>query len=309
MINPSRPILVLLVPTGFGLAFLAGHNTGSNIFEKTQPQEERTVRQDLITTSVSALGTLEPIGDVHVLAGPMTQLGGAPRIKSITVSEGDRVTRNQVLATFDNSPQVLAEQNRIVANIESKKSEIKILKQQTKRFEQLTATGSFPVAELEEKKVRLAGFQSQLQELMGTLKTSNERLFSDTVIRSPINGVVLKVNGRVGERAKETGVIEIGNITQMQAVIEVDETDISSIRIGQPVTITSENGAFSTILKGTVSSIGLKATARQKVGQDPGGAPDSSVRVIDVRLNLDLKSSREARNLTGVKVMAVIKTS
>jgi HlyD family secretion protein len=309
MINPSRAILVLLVATGFGAAFLAGQNTRSNIFEKTQPQEERTIRQDPISTSVSALGTLEPSGDVHVLAGPMTQLGGAPRIKSINVSEGDRVVRKQVLATFDNSPQVLAEQNRIVANIESKKSEIKILKQQTKRFEQLTATGSFPVAELEEKKVRLAGFQSQLQELMETLKTSNERLFSDTVIRSPINGVVLKINARVGERAKETGVIEIGTTSQMQAVIEVDEADISSIRIGQPVTITSENGAFSTILKGTVSSIGLKATAKQKVGQDPGAAPDSEVRVIDVRVDLDFKSSREARSLTGVKIMAVIKTS
>lgn len=309
MINPSRALLILLVALGFGVAFWAGQNTRSSLLEKSQSEAKSTIRQNPITSSVSALGTLEPSGDVHVLAGPMTQLGGAPRIKSINVSEGDRVARNQLLASFDNSPQVLAEQNRIVANIESKKAEIKILKQQTKRFEELTATGSFPFAELEEKKVRLAGFQSQLQELMGSLKSSKERLVSDTVIRSPINGVVLRVNARVGERAHEAGVIEIANIYQMQAVIEVDETDIRSIRIGQPVKIISENGAFSTNLNGTVSSIALKATAKQKVGQDPGVAPDSEVRVIAVRVNLDFKSSREVRTLTGVKIMAVIKTS
>ena len=309
MINPSRSLLILLVALGFGAAFWAGQNTRSSLLEKSQSEAKSTIRQNPITSSVSALGTLEPSGDVYALAGPITQLGGAPRIKSINVSEGDRVARNQVLATFDNSPQALAEQSRILANIESKKSEIRILKQQTKRFEQLTATGSFPVAELEEKRVRLAGFQSQLQELLGSLKTSNERTISDTVIRSPINGVVLKVNARVGERAQESGVIEIGNTNQMQAVIEVDETDISFIRIGQPVKITSENGAFSTILNGTVSSIGLKATARQKVGQDPDVAPDSEVRVIAVRVNLDFKSIWQATTLTGVKIMAVIKIS
>jgi HlyD family secretion protein len=309
MTNPSRALLILLVALGFGAAFWAGQNTRSSLYEKPQSEAKSTIHQNLVISSVSALGTLEPSGDVYVMAGPITQLGGAPRIKSINVNEGDRVARNQVLATFDNSPEILAEYNRIVANIESKKSEIKILKQQTKRFEQLTATGSFPVAELEEKNVRLAGFQSQLQELLGTLKTSKERLASDTVIRSSINGVVLKVNGRVGERAQESGVIEIGNTNKMQAVIEVDESDIGLIRIGQPVKITSENGAFSKTLNGTVSSIGLKATARRMVGQDPGVAPDSEVRVIDVRVNLDSKSSRQARTLTGVKIMAVIRTS
>lgn len=304
-----RAILFLLIASGFGASYWAGRQLPSTPVAKIQSQDKNLPQLEHLTTSVSALGTLEPQGDVHVLAGPMTQLGGAPRIKSISVREGDRVVRNQVLATFDNSPQVLAEKNRILANIHSKKGEIRILKLQIHRFEKLTASGSFPVAELEEKKIRLAGYHSQLQELQGTLNTFNERLYSDTIIRSPINGVILKVNARVGERAKEAGVIEVGDISRMQALVEVDETDIGSIRIGQPVKITSENGAFSTVLDGVVGSIGLKASAKLKVGQDPGLAPDSEVRVINVVIDLDASSSRNASTLTGVKVVAVIKTS
>lgn len=305
----NRAVLLLVATAGLGLAFWVGRTTQIGATAKPPTQRFQAIIHRTPHTSVSALGTLQPIGDVHVLAGPLTQMGGAPRIKSVNVREGDRVRRNQILATFDNSPQAMADRNRILANISSKKSEIRLLKQQTSRFEQLTATGSFPVAELEEKKVRLAGFQSQLQELIGTLKTSDERMLNDTVIKSPINGIVLKINARAGERANENGVIEIGNTNQMQAVVEVDESDIKLIRIGQPVKIRGENGAFTKTLTGSVSSIGLMASARQRIGQDPGLAPDSEVRVIEVRVNLDSESSRQARYLTGVKVVAVIQTS
>lgn len=306
----NRVILSLITASGLGIAFWAGRTLQvASPSGSTATQRLPDIIRQKPRSSVSALGTLQPIGDVHVLAGPLTQMGGAPRVKSIKVREGDRVSRNQVLATFDNSPQAIADRDRIIANIQSKQSEIRILQQQTARFEQLTATGSFPVAELEEKKVRLAGFKSQLQELVGSLKTTDERMLNDTVIKSPIDGLVLKVNAKVGERANEDGVIEIGDTNQMQAVVEVDESDIQSIRVGQSVKIKGENGAFSNTLHGVVSSIGLMAKARQRVGQDPGLAPDSEVRVIEVRVNLDSHSSQLAKHLTGVKVVAVIQAS
>lgn len=309
MVVIKRITLILAASAGLGAAFWIGRSTQVPPPGNAPVQGSRPTINRQLTSSVSALGTLEPIGDVHVLAGPLTQMGGAPRIKSIKVREGDRITRNQVLATFDNSPQAIADRERIIANISSKKSEIRILKQQTARFEKLAASGSFPIAELEEKRVRLASFQSQLQELLGSLKTSDERILTDTVIKSPIDGIVLKINATVGERAKEDGVIEIGDTDQMQAVVEVDESDIKSIRIGQAVRIKSENGAFGNTLNGTVSSIGLKASARERISPDPGLAPDSEVRVIQVKINLDPRSSQQARYLTGVKIIAVIKTS
>ncbi len=305
--NPG--ILFLVVAVGFGAAFWIGRYTQVSVPVKSPDQGLSTLRTPSTVVSVSGLGTLEPVGEVHVLAGPMTQLGGAPRIKSINVAEGDAVQRNQILVTFDNLPQLTAERVRMTANIESKKTEIKILKIQTDRFEQLVQTGSFPIAELEERRVRLAGFYSQLQELMGTLKTLNERLLSDTVIRAPIDGIVLRTNARVGERAQENGVLEIGNTSKMQALIQVDEGDISSIRIGQPVTIKSENGAFGSILNGKVGSIGLEVTSKKNLGRDPILDPDLDKRVINIKVDLDPESSQKTRRLTGAKVIGIIKVS
>ncbi len=170
---------------------------------------------------VSAFGTLEPAGDVHILAGPMNELGGAPRVKSILVSEGTRVLKGQVLVIFDNKERLYAEKEKIQREIRGKRAEIQILSTNIRRFAPLSLEGSFPLSDYEDKKVRLATFESQLQELLGSLKAIEARIDTDTVIRSPISGYVLSVNARPGERSGSQGIIEIGNISRMQAVIQV----------------------------------------------------------------------------------------
>jgi HlyD family secretion protein len=309
MPKPIHLVSILILAAGCGGAYWVGRSASPQPPQRDEHQTTVKTNFRIDARSVSALGTLEPAGEVHVLAGPMTQLGGAPRIKSISVQEGERVSRNQILATFDNTPQIRSEKARIIANIESKKTEIRILKSQTKRFEALTKAGSFPVAELEERKARLAGYESQLQELIGSLKTSHERLLSDTVIRAPIDGIVLRVNARVGERAQENGVFEVGNTTIMQAVVQVEEGDIGAIKKGQAASVQSENGAFSGILHGTVSSIGMRVKAKRRLGRDPSRDPDPEERIIEVRIDLDSPSSQRVKNLTGVTVMAVILVS
>lgn len=259
--------------------------------------------------TVSGLGTLQPVSDVYVLAGPMGQFGAAPRIKSILAKEGERVSKDQVVVVFDNSPEFSSEIQRIAVSIGSKKSEIQFLEAQIRRFEYLSKTGAYPLADLEEKKVRLAGFYSQLRELEGTLRTYRERILPATVIRAPIAAVVLKINNRVGERAQQDGVLEIGNTEQMQAVLQVDEGDIEFIRLGQAVTITSENGAFRETLHGTVRSVGLMVNAKKRLSVDPALDSDSEERVIEVKVLLDRQSSQQTRQLTGVKIMGVIQLS
>ena len=307
VMNPG--ILFLVVAVGFGAAFWIGRYTHVSVPVKSPDQGLSTVRTHSTVVSVSGLGTLEPVGEIHVLAGPMTELGGAPRIKSINVAERDTVHRNQVLVTFDNLSQLTAERVRMTANIESKKTEIKILKIQTDRFEQLVQTGSFPIAEFEERRARLAGFHSQSQELMSTLKALNERLHSDTVIRVPIDEIVLRTNARVGERTQENGMLEIDNASKMQALIQMDEGDTSFIRVGQPVIIKRENRAFGSILNGKVGFIGLEVTSKKNLDRDPVLEPDLDKRVINIKVDLNPESSQTTRRLTGVKVAGIIKVS
>ena len=300
--NNWRKILVgVLVFSGF---VAASWSSGNKAKSPVLSVETRRPSQ-----AVSGLGTLQPVSDVYVLAGPMGQFGGAPRIKSILAKEGERVSKDQVIVIFDNSSEFASESDRIAVSIASKKTEIQLLETQIRRFERLSKTGAYPIADLEEKKVRLAGFHAQLREQQGALRTYNERILPETVIRAPLSAVILKIHNRVGERAQPGGVLESGNTDQMQAVLQVDEGDIEFIRPRQTVAIKSENGAFSETLHGSVQSVGLMVKAKKRLGIDPALDSDSEERVIEVKVLLDRKSSQRTRQLTGVKVMGVIDIS
>lgn len=269
------------------------------------PQVTQSLHQN---SKITALGTLEPSGDVHVLAGPIVQLGGSPRVRSILVEEGQKVDQNQLLATFDNFSQSQSERDRFLVNIKAKQAEIDILTSEIKRFRDLARKGAFAQASLEEKEAMLAGYQSELKDLHANLRTANARLYTDSQLLSPISGVVLKIYSRVGERADERGVMEIGNIDNMEALLQVDESDINLVRKGQTVLIKSENGSFEGTLTGRVNTIGIKVIRRKRLGIDPIREPDVEERVIDVRASLDPASIKKVRRLTGVKVLATIQT-
>lgn len=59
--------------------------------------------------AVAALGRLDPAGEIHLLAAPITGIGGSPRISDLLVREGQRVSQGELLARFDNGPGHRAE--------------------------------------------------------------------------------------------------------------------------------------------------------------------------------------------------------
>lgn len=266
----------------------------------TQPEDKRA--QARLNAGVSALGTLEPEGDVHVLAGPVLQMGGAPRVRSILVREGERVREGQLVATFDNFDNVVTERNRVLANISSKKAEIAVLESETNRYRKLQLQGAFSSADLEARELKLLNLKSQLRELQAILKEVNTKN-EDTELRAPITGYILKLTARVGERPGNAGVMEIGNNDRMEAVLQVDESDIKKVKLGQLVTITSENQAFSSELSGRVSLVGVKVSSRKRFSVDPTIDTDPEARVIEVRVSLIPEDSRRVRDLVGAKVL------
>lgn len=253
--------------------------------------------------SIAALGTLQPRGDVHLLAGPVLQQGGAPRVRSVLVKEGVGVKKGQLVATFDNYDRASTEKDRILANIDSKKSEILVLESETQRYRLLEEKGAFSSADLESRELKLLDLKAQLRELSAFLREVETKIV-DSELRSPINGYILKVNARVGERPGEGGVMEIGNNDIMEAVLQVDEGDIKHIKVGMPVTITSENGSFNSSLQALVSQVGIKVKSRKLISNNPNSDTDQEDRVIEVRATLSSNDSKRVRNLIGVKVLA-----
>jgi len=120
-----------------------------------------------------------------------------------------------------------------------------------------------------------------------------------TVIRAPSNGRILKIITKAGEAIGTDGIIlDLGDTTQMVTVAEVYETDVSRVKLGQPATIVSRNGAFDQPLTGKVSEIGWQVFKNNVLDDDPAANADS--RVVEVKVRLDNSQMVEA--LTNLQV-------
>ena len=161
---------------------------------------------------------------------------------------------------------------------------------------QLTQTA---IAEVRPSDVAVA--VAEVQEAYARVKQAEANL-ALSLVRSPREGQILKVNTKAGERVGNEGIVELGNTQQMKVVAEVYETDISQVKLGQKAHISSQG--LIEALEGAVDEIGLTIGKKDLLGTDPAAASD--VRVVEVKINLTPESSRVARNLTNLQVDVVI---
>lgn len=251
--------------------------------------------------AVAALGRLEPSGDVRRLAAPISGIGGSPRITELMVQEGDRVRAGQLLVRFDTGPALQAQARLLDTRIANLRSRLALQTRDINRYRQLGRTGVIPSGDLDSRETELLALQGQLQEATAE-RNKIQRELELTELRAPIDGQVLRLHARVGERPAEKGVLELGNSDQMQALIEVYESDIDRVRLGQAVTLTSENGGFRGTLRGQVVRISPQVRQREVLSTDPTG--DADARIVEVRVALDPVDAQRVRDLTGLKVIA-----
>ncbi len=205
-----------------------------------------------LVVSISASGTLQPTRSVDV----GSELSGT--LEAVLVDENDRVTRGQVLARLDpaklqdavtKSRAAVAAAEASVAQAQATVAESRANLGRLRRVAELSG-GKVPAqSELEaaeaassravanEQSARAAVAQAQ-----ATLKT-DETNISKTVIRSPINGVVLarKVEpGQTVAAAMTTPVLFsiAEDLTKMELEVRVDEADVGTVKLGQPASFT-----------------------------------------------------------------------
>ena len=251
--------------------------------------------------AVAALGQLEPAGDVRRLAAPTAGVAGTPRIQELLVDEGAEVQRGQVLARFDTKAGLEAELAEVDADLASLDNEIALQKLEVSRFSRGAEWGAVSLVQREtsrEDLVRLEGEQAQLQARRQGLLVDLE----ESELLSPLDGLVLEIHAREGERPGSDGVMDVGASQRMQARIEVYESDIARIRLDQPVQLTSENGGFSGQLSGRVLQISPRVQQRDVLSTDPTG--DADARVVEVLVALDADDVRRVMRLAGLKVIA-----
>jgi HlyD family secretion protein len=100
-----------------------------------------------------------------------------------------------------------------------------------------------------------------------SLLQQNQDRKKKTVVQAPINGSIIVLNSKLGERVVGTGqfpgteVLRLANLDSMQVEVEVNENDIVNVKPGNPVSITVD--AFGErIFKGIVREISNSAISK-----------------------------------------------
>ncbi len=287
----------LLIP------FLSIGISSCSINSKSNSNDKSEISTDFTppVRAVAALGQLSPAGEIRELAAPISQFGSSPRISKLLVSEGDFVKKGTVLAIFENREKLIADLEKKNSLIETNKLEISLKKDQIDRYELAVEKEAYSLVKLSQRKDELLKLQKQKIINIGDKKNIEIDLFNSK-LRSPIDGFILAINTRVGERPKNKGILEIGSSQNMEALIEVYESDINRVFVSQNVQLISENGGFSEILDGKVLRISPKVKQRKVLSTDPTG--DADARIIEVLVELSDESINLVKNYAGMKVIA-----
>ena len=121
---------------------------------------------------------------------------------------------------------------------------------------------------------------------------------------APIDGVILDIHARAGEKPPADGILTMGETKVMMAEVEVYQDRIAMVELDQPVELLAE--AIQRTLSGRVVDIGL-TVGRQSVVSDETAA-NTDARVVTVLVELDADSSVIAARYTNLEVIARIDT-
>jgi HlyD family secretion protein len=181
-------------------------------------------------------------------------------------------------------------------------------------FEQRRTAREETAREVERLKASLSRFGGDLDaqpdvlvatRTLGLAKADLARARADlekAYVRAPMAATVLTILSQPGEKPGVNGIMNLGDIAHMKAEVEIYQTQIGQISLGNGVQITAD--ALGAPLHGTVSRIGLEVGKQTLVDASP--AANTDARVVKITVALDPESSALASRYTNLQVIARI---
>jgi len=190
-------------------------------------QTEKVFRAD-ITEKVTGNGKIYPVVEVDISAKV------AGEILEINAQEGDTVKTGQILVRLDGE-QYKAMLDRAKSMILGAQAGLKLSQNEQKRAEELYQKNLLSRAELEIAEAKYERSQSELSQAEANLDEAQDAL-DKTILRAPMNGVVIRKNKEIGEMAlgsqfQADVILVIADLTKMEARIEVNENDIVNVSL------------------------------------------------------------------------------
>ncbi len=270
----KRAIIVLGVV--LVIAFIVISNLRSQR-EKTVKVTVDKVKATDLTSIISASGEVKPKKNVEISA----LVPG--RIIKIGIEEGDIVKAGDFLLQLDSTQyEANAEGNR--AAIQSYRSQLiqdearlqkdkSYYDRQKKLFdEQLISRDQLETAQLgyDVSVAQVNAIKSQINQAQASLKSTLDNLNKTTFV-SPIDGMITSLRVEEGEMAiigtmnnPGTVLLTIADLSVMEVEVEVDETDVVGVQLGQSANVRVD--AYpDKVFSGKVTEVGSSALTKTNV--------------------------------------------
>ena len=238
------------------------------------PVVVQPVKRGTAAEVVYGTGAVEPVEWAKVIPPVRARIERHCRCEGKTVKAGD------VLMTLDEKAP-----RAELAQLDARRN---FLTHELDRQRNLIARGSASLQAYERA-------QSELGQVEAQIAAATARL-SDYTVRAPIDGVVLRADGQVGEIAGTTEpLFWVGKPRPLQIVTDVNEEDVARVAEGQTVML--RNDAFlDRTLPATVASITPKGDPVKKTFRLYLALPeDTPLRVgMSVEANIVAKEKKDA---------------
>jgi HlyD family secretion protein len=290
------------------------------------PSRQTSSAQDggrTVAPLISRGYTDAPAGTAVIAGDP---LGGAV-ILELRITDGQKVERDGILAVLSNYPKAdvavrsteaelaKAKQQReamlsgfrtaeiamqeVVVKSENESNKLKALQMQRSGLppdqKQLELSISQQNLEREQAKLRVQKetLETDIAQMTTDIsiisaKLDNARTTREqALVRSPLDGVVVQIYSRQGERVSPSGIAKIVDLDQLRILADVDELHVGRVVPGGKVEVTFRGS--TTVYKGKISRVAPTVKRMQRVEPDGGSSTDG--RVVQVEIELDDPSS------------------
>lgn len=286
----------ILAGAGILVVAIVGIAAASGGDKATEVRIEAVERRDLVA-SVTASGQVQPRSKVDLSA----DITG--RIVRLAVREGDRVTKGQFLLEIDPS-NYIAESERSAAAVASSQANLRqsrtSLAQVQRNYQRMADLKRANPTLISDEQVEQLRTQVEVAEATAqasshavaqasaALRDARSRLAKTSIV-APMSGQITRLVVEEGETAIQgtlnkdaATLLTIADMSVLEVKVKVDETDVSTISIGDSAVVQID--AFvDTTFRGRVVEISNSSL------RAPGsGAPGATDQAIDYEVTVEL---------------------
>lgn len=205
---------------GESVAALPESNSSTNL----KNVRTLSVTIDEAQDEIQATGTTTPLASTKIAAS----VSGL--IVSFPIKEGDVVKKGQVLATLDQRGYRLT-LRQAEANIEAAKVAVDAATREKNRFQRLMQEDATAKAQFDQVMDKFRGAEAAMKQAM-VARDMAKKALSDTLIKAPYNGIVVKKLASVGDFATSmppTVLLTMMDIHALELKISLPEPELPRI--------------------------------------------------------------------------------